>query len=119
MLALPDYGPIEAFLVGRCGKSEREAGLVSFHEYQLLLDGKEEEDRERRMLARWIAFRIYEMNPYIKPPRAVTEKSYYRFGWEEMTEEEAKEAAARCIVTEEDNEKLNEIFDQIMGGREQ
>ena len=119
MLALPDYGPIEAFLVGRCGKSEREAGLTSFREYRMLTEGKVAEGRERMELARWIAFRIYQMNPWIKPPRAVTEKSYCRFGWEEITEEEAKEAAARCQVSEEEQDKLNEIFDRIMGDREQ
>jgi hypothetical protein len=70
-------------------------------------------------IARWIAFRIYEMNPYIKPPRSYTEKSYCRFGWEEITEEEAKEAAGRCTVSDEEQDKLNEIFDRIMGDRKQ
>ena len=109
-MALPDYGPIEAFLVGRCGKSEREAGLTSFREYQLLAEGRNEVYKERMLLARWIAFRIYEMNPYIKPPRAVTEKSYCRFGWEVVSEQEALEAAARCQVSEEVQNILNEIF---------
>ena len=111
-MALPDYGPIEAFLVGRCGKSEREAGLTSFHEYQLLTQGRIEDYREKMTIARWIAFRVYEMNPYIKPPRSYTEKSYCRFGWEEITEEEAKAAAERCIVTEEEQDILNEIFER-------
>lgn len=85
----------------------------------MLADGKVAEDREKMERARWIAFRIYEMNPYIKPPRAYTEKSYCRFGWEEITEEDAKQAADRCQVSEEENEKLNEIFDRIMREREQ
>ena len=118
-MALPDYGPIEAFLVSRCGKSEREAGLTSFREYQLLVEGHNEAFRERMELARWVCFRIYAMNPYIKPPRSYTEKSYCRFGWEETTEEEAKEAAARCQVTEEEQRILNEIFERKLNEMEQ
>ncbi len=104
--------------MGRCGKTEREAGLTTFREYMLLRDGKDAEWKERMELARWVCFNLYQMNPYIKPPRAVTAKSYVRFPWEEVTEAEAKEAAERCQVTQEEQDKLNEIFASIMKNRE-
>ena len=80
----------------------------------MLADAREEEERGRWELARWVCFNVYQMNPYIKPPRAASAKSYIRFPWEAVTEEEAKEAAARCQVTQEEQDKLNEIFNSIM-----
>ena len=110
---MPDYGPIETFLVGRCGKTEREAGLTSYHEYQMLVKGREDEWKERMEVARWICYHIYAQNPYIKPPRAMSQQAYCRFPWEEVTKEEAEEAARRCIVTDEEAEKLNQIFESL------
>ena len=79
----------------------------------MLAKGKEDDWRERMELARWICFHVYAQNPYIKPPRAQTPVSYCRFPWEEVTEDEAKEAARRCTVTEEEAAKLNEIFENL------
>jgi len=64
-------------------------------------------------VARWVCFHIYAQNPYIRPPRAQTLTSYCRFPWEQVTKEEAEEAARRCTVTEEEAAKLNEIFASI------
>lgn len=79
----------------------------------MLAKGKEEDWRERMELARWICYHIYAQNPYIKPPRALNQQAYCRFPWEEVTEDEAKEAARRCVVTPEEAEKLNAIFESI------
>ena len=115
MLALPDYAPIETFLVGRCGKTEREAGLTSFREYRMLREGKDEEWKERMELARWTCFQLYLQNPYIKPPKAQTPRQYIRFPWEEMTAEEANAMKESCHVTEEEQAELDKIFKEVFG----
>ena len=67
-------------------------------------------------LARWICFRIYEMNPYIKSGlRAKTERAYYRFAWERMTAEEANALQASCHVTEQEQAELERIFKEVFG----
>ena len=118
MLALPDYEPIEAFLVGRCGKSEREAALVSRHEYELLAKGVERGLQERMEIARWIVFHIYSQNPYIKPPRAKSPQSYLRFPWEEPTEDEVEQVATDCRVSEAEAAILDKIFAELEKQRE-
>ncbi len=115
MLDLPDYAPIEEFLVARCGKTEREAGLTSFREYRMLREGKDEEWKERMELARWVVFNIYTQNPYIKPPKAWTPRQYIRFPWEEMTPEEANARKESCHVTEEEQAELDRIFKEVFG----
>ena len=69
-------------------------------------------------LARWLAFRIYQMNPYIKPPRANTVTQYLRLPWEAPTKEEVEETAASCAVSEEEAAVLNKIFEQLHKDRE-
>ena len=41
-----DYTHIEAFLVGRCGKSIKDAALTSKEEYDLLVEGHNARERE-------------------------------------------------------------------------
>lgn len=102
--------------MGRCGKTEREAGLTTFREYRMLREGKEEEWKERMEIARWLAFRMYEINPYIKPgTRARTERAYFRFAWEVMTAEEANAMQASCHVTPEEQAQLDKIFKEVFG----
>lgn len=115
MLALPDYAPIEAFLVGRCGKNEREAGLTTYREYQMLLEGKEQDHRDLMEVARWVCFNIYSMNPYIKGTKARNPRSYIRFPWEEMSAEEVERIRGRCHVTAEEQAELDRIFNEVFG----
>ena len=69
-------------------------------------------------LARWLAFRMYEMNPHIKPGmRARTARAYYRFPWEEMTAEEANAMQASCHVTPEEQAELDRIFKEVFGDK--
>lgn len=81
----------------------------------MLRDGKDEEWKERMELARWVCFRIYMMNPYIKPPKAQTERAYIRFPWEEMTPDEANAMKDSCHVTEEEQADLDKIFKEVFG----
>lgn len=118
MFPLPSYEPIEAFLVGRCGKSEREAALTSFLEYSLRAKGLERELQEKMEVARWIAFQIYMQNPYIKPPRAKSPQSYLRLPWEEPTEDEVEQAATDCQVSDAEAAVLDRIFAELRKQRE-
>lgn len=70
-------------------------------------------------LARWLAFRIYEQNPYIKPPKAKTPQQYLRFDWEKPDEAEATRIADSVRVTEAQADELNRIFDELHKKREQ
>jgi len=64
---------------------------------------------------RWLAFQMYAMNPYIKPPRAMTARAWCRFPWEEMTAEEANAMKDSCHVTEEEQAELDKIFKEVFG----
>lgn len=99
--------------MGRCGRTEREAAGTTYREYRLLVEGKDAQERERYELARWLAYRIYAQNPYIKPPKAGSVKAYFRFPWEEPTEEEATQAAKDCKVSKEEAAILDRIFEEI------
>lgn len=101
--------------MGRCGKSEREAGLTTFREYMLLQEGKNEADKERMELARWVCFNIYAMNPYIKGMKARNPRQYIRFPWEEMTAEEANAMKESCHVTPAEQAELDRIFKEVFG----
>lgn len=105
---------VEAFLIGRCGRTEREAALTGYHEYVRLREGKERELQEQYEVARWICFNIMQLNPNIKPyNKPKTLQAYARFPWERMTVEEAAEAQQKCGVSEEEAAVLNRIFDEI------
>ena len=67
-------------------------------------------------LARWLAFRMYEMNPHIKKGmRARTPRDYYRFPWEQMTAEEANAMKESCHVSEQEQAELEKIFKEVFG----
>ena len=66
-------------------------------------------------IARWICHRIYMQNPYIKPPKALTPRAYYRFHWEEMTPEEANAMKQSCHVSPEEQAELERIFKEVFG----
>lgn len=82
-----EYGPIEEFLVGRCGKTEKEAMYVSFREFEMLSKGKEQEIRLAWEIARWEQFMQMGMSPYIKSidkPR--TPSGFFRLPWDAQEE---------------------------------
>lgn len=107
-----DYAPIEAFLVGRCGKTRYEAGWVSVEEYMMLRDGLEKEQRERWEIARWQMFMVMQMHPMIKAqnkPKRV--EDWVRFPWE--AEDKVKDVPERIGVTEEEVNELERIFNEL------
>lgn len=70
-------------------------------------------------IARWIAFQIYDQNPYIKPPRARTPKSYIHFPWDDPTPEQVQRDAQAYTVTPQEAAALDKIFEQIRKAREE
>lgn len=105
---------MEAFLIGRCGRTEREAALTGFHEYVRLREGKERELQERYEVARWVCYNMMQLSPNIKPynkPKSV--EAYARFPWERPTVDEAEAMKGKCGVSEAEAEILNKIFDEI------
>lgn len=81
----------------------------------MLLEGRDQAERERMELARWVCFNIYSMNPYIKGAKARSPRQYIRFPWEEMTAEEANAMKEKCHVTEEEQAELDRIFKEVFG----
>lgn len=105
---------MEAFLIGRCGRTEREAALTGYHEYVRLREGKERELQERYEIARWVCFNMMQLSPNIKAfNKPKTVQAYARFPWERPTVEEAEEMKKKCKVSEEEAEILNKMFDEI------
>ena len=105
---------MEAFLIGRCGRTEREAALTGYHEYVRLREGKERELQEQYEIARWVCFNMMTLSPNIKPfNKPKTVQAYARFPWERPTVEEAEEMKRKCGVSEEEAEALNKMFDEI------
>lgn len=107
-----DYAEMEAFLVGRCGKTDLQARLTSMEEFQYLAKGKEEDNRIHWVTARWMAYRDILLSPnvpqYSKPTRV---QDVVVFPWEaEEEEKRINEAAAQARVTPDLNAALNKIF---------
>lgn len=87
-----DYDPIEKFLVGRCGKTEKEAMYTSFREVMMLDEGMQHEDRLRWEIARWEQYMQINLTPNLKPgtrPRRL--QDVLRFPWEDQMEYKAPE----------------------------
>lgn len=61
-----DYSPIEAFLVGRCGLTEKQAALTSMNEYKLRVEGDEKAQVQRWEVARWQMWYRTMLSPDIK-----------------------------------------------------
>jgi hypothetical protein len=76
-----DYAPIQAFLVGRCGKGVRDAALTSFEEYTLLAEGYARREQEEWERMRWSVFMQWAISPNLKN-RPKTPQDIVRFAWE-------------------------------------
>ena len=81
----------------------------------MLLDGAEQRRRERLEVARWICFHLYLMNPYIKGTKAHNPRSYIRFPWEEITEDEIEKLREKSHVTPEEQAELDRVFNEVFG----
>ena len=101
-----DYTPIEAFLVGRCGKTLKEAAMTSLEEYELLVEGHNRKEQEEWEMTRWMVFMEWSISPNLKR-RPHTPQDVIRFPWEKENIEEVKEAEP---LTENEIMKLCDIF---------
>lgn len=101
-----DYAPIEAFLVGRCGKTLREAALTSLKEYELLVEGHSRVQQEKWERTRWEVFMGWAVSPNLKR-RPRTPQDVIRFPWEK---ESASEVVNVEPITEAEIAGLCEIF---------
>ena len=100
-----DYAPIEEFLVGVCGKTEREAMYTSFREVEMLEKGRQEYMKMYWEIARWEQFMQVSISPNIKPGnKPHTPQAMLRFPWERQAETRAPEP-----LTLEQRESLDSI----------
>jgi hypothetical protein len=81
-----DYAPIEAFLIGRCGKTITQSALTSLHEYELLVEGHAKVEQEQWERLRWEVFMQWAISPNLKR-RPRTPQDIIRFPWEKETAE--------------------------------
>lgn len=100
-----DYAPIQAFLVGRCGKTIVQAARTSYEEFVLLAEGKAAEDHAEWEKLRWRVFMDLAARPTKKPIRSVHD--IVRFPWEE---EKVANVENYEPLTEEELNGLCEIF---------
>lgn len=103
---------MEAFLVGECGKTEREAALTSAHEFRLLQDGKQRETREKWEMLRWMMWQHVKMSPHIKN-KPNSPQQYLRFPWEKTQKEEVEEKFRNSKLSEGQIAELNRIFEDF------
>ena len=100
-----DYTPIQAFLVGRCGKTIREAALTSLEEFNLLAEGFTQNRRETWERERWRVYMDWAISPNLKR-RPRTPQDVVRFPWEENK----VEAHNYEPLTEAEIDKISRIF---------
>ena len=101
-----DYAPIEEFLVGVCGKTEREAMYTSFREVEMLEKGRQEVMKLHWEIARWEQFMQVSISPNIKPgSKPHTPQAMLRFPWERQM----MEVKVPDRLTEEQKVGLTEI----------
>ena len=101
-----DYTPIQAFLVGRCRKTIKEAALTSLEEFNLLAEGFEQDQRETWERERWKVYMDWAISPHLKR-RPRTPQDVVRFPWEEN---KAAEVRNYEPLTEAEINKISRIF---------
>lgn len=101
-----DYAPIQAFLVGRCRKTLREAAMTPLLEYELLMEGENQMERSRWEKVRWLAFMECSISPNLKR-RPHRPQDIMAFPWEKEDTAEVKEVEP---ISEEEIKGLCEIF---------
>jgi hypothetical protein len=100
-----DYTPIEAFLVGRCGKTEVQAARTSYGEFLLLAEGRKQQDREDWERRRWEIYMHWAISPNLKR-RPNKPQDVFLFPWEKV----AQEVENAEPLTEQELCSLCEIF---------
>lgn len=100
-----DYAPVQAFLVGRCGKTIVQAAKTSYEEFLLLVEAKQAEDHAKWERLRWQVFMDWKTNPNLKR-RPNTVQDIARFPWEEPKTEVRQYEP----LTDDELQGLCEIF---------
>ena len=98
--------------MGTCGLTEEQAGLTSYHEYELKAQAHEQSVRQAWEIARWQSWHLYNLSANIreghKPRRPI---DLVRFPWEQTEEEELEEKAKIYgRVTDDEKNELLRIF---------
>ncbi len=102
-----DYAPIQAFLVGRCGRTIREAAQTPYAEYLLLVEGRNEAEKGDWEKLRWMAYMHWRIAPNLKQ-RPKTPQDIITFPWEKGGNTPAVKEMEP--ITETEIKKLSEIF---------
>lgn len=101
-----DYAPIQAFLVGRCRRTIKEAALTSLEEFNLLAEGFTQNQRETWERERWRVYMDWAISPNLKR-RPRTPQDVVRFPWEI---EQTAEALHYEPLTEAEINEISKIF---------
>jgi len=87
------------------------------HEYNLRVEGHERKHRHDWELTRWQTWQLLAPN-YKKGRAPRTPKAFYRFPWEQTTEEDAVDACRRSQVTAEEAAVLDKLFASKYGNKD-
>lgn len=102
-----DYAPVKSFLIGRCGKTVKEAALTSLEEYNLLVEGHSRAEQEEWERMRWRVFMEWTISPNLKR-RPKKPQDVIRFPWER---EDVPQIVTAEPMTEAEITGLCEIFE--------
>lgn len=106
-----DYAPVEAFLVGQCGMTQRQAALTSVGEYLQRRDGYEKAQQLEWERCRWMAWGIF--SPFVGKNRPRTPQQWVRFPWE------CGQSAPMIRISESDEMTLNDIFNDFRARKDE
>lgn len=108
---------MEAFLVGRCGLTQEQAGWVSVQEYRQRAEGAEMQERARWERARWQMYLMMQMHPNIKPhQKPKTPQAFARFPWE--TDRRETIQAYECRISGAEQQGLDAMLTDFMNRRQ-
>lgn len=94
--------------------TEEQAARTGFREFMLRKKGKEEEQRERWTIARWMCWQEVLLSPNIKQgSKPKTPQAFCRFPWERSEKEEVLEKAKTFRMTPEQAAELNRIMAEV------
>lgn len=97
--------------------TETQAGLTSFHEYKLRLEGFEKDRQERWEMKRWEMWQHILLSPNIKSGnKPKSPQAYMRFPWEKDPADEVK--PEDCTITAEVSDALNKLVNKNSNGQD-
>lgn len=97
-----NYAEIEAFLVGYCGLTQKQAALTSVGEYMQKREAYEKQQQLEWERSRWMAYSI--VSPFIGKNRPRNPAQWVRFPWD------AQQTAKMVEINESQQMTLDNIF---------